>query len=230
MDTLQRALNRDTSGYEPTETPPPLSSQLEHSLFPQRSTIQICSLPNLPGSFPSTNNILDYYIGGKAPQFRAPLPPPTSAQGAGTGNSTTIVTSSSSSTTNNPPASQSVSLTTPPLNTGSTFQTTVTMAKAFDLQTVSTANPVRVQLYSTAFAQSADIFRASNIPPGLGTEQGLLGDIYLDTTPIVWQVGPAIVGRNGDSPQTSTIYVTITNLGASGAASTVTFVYVPMQS
>lgn len=230
MDTLERALNRDTTGYEPAEHIPPPASQPEQTLFPQRNTIQICSLPNLPGIFPSTNNILDYYIGGKAPQQRAPLPAPTTAGGAGTTNSTVVVSSSSSSTTNNPPTSQTVSLTTPPLNTGDTFQTTVTMAKAFYLQQISTAEPVRVQLYSTAAAQSADVFRAATVPAGLGTEQGLIADVYLDTAPVSWELDPAAIGRNGNSPQTSTIYITITNLGGSGSTATVTFVYVPLQS
>jgi hypothetical protein len=113
---------------------------------------------------------------------------------------------------------------------GNTFSSTVTIAKSFYLQSIATAQPARVELYSTASGQSADLFRAFTVPPGLGTEQGLIADVYLDTAPVVWQLDPAAIGGNADSPQTSTIYITITNLGAGGAAITVTLNYVPLQS
>lgn len=231
MATIQEAINRDTSGYARLEKAPPLSPEVAEYLLPPRNVIQICSLPNLPGIFPSTNNIIDFHVGGKVPQFRAPLAPPQSTQGTSTTATSVITTSSSSSSsTNNPAQAATASITTPPLGIGSTYQTTITMAKAFLLQKIATASAVRVELYKTAAAQMADVFRAVGTPVGLGNEQGIIVDVNLDTVPVVWDVDPAAIGSNLDSPATSTIYATITNLGAAGTSATITFTYVPMQS
>jgi hypothetical protein len=232
MNSLERSLQADTSKYErvvPPETP--TASEPTRALLPQRDVYERSPVPVINGTFPSQDALRSFHIGGTVPQTRAPMPAPASAQGAGATSTTSIVATSTSSTiTNNPPTAISVTVTTPPLNMGDTFQSTVTMAKAFQLQKVATATPVRVELYKTAAAQAADIFRAATTPVGLGTEQGIITDIYLDTTPVVWDVTPDVTGHNGDSPATSTIYITITNLGTAGSVAMVTLTYVPLQS
>jgi hypothetical protein len=232
MNSIERALQVDVSGYHREASPePPAASEPTRALLPIRDVVQRSPVPTIPGTFPSQDALRSYHLGGLIPQTRAPMPAPASAQGAGATSTTSIVATSTSSTiTNNPPTATSVTVSTPPLGTGSTYQSTVTMAKAFQLQKVATATPVRVELYKTAAAQAADIFRASTTPVGLGTEQGIITDIYLDTTPVVWDVTPDVTGHNGDSPATSTIYITITNLGTAGSVAMVTLTYVPLQS
>jgi len=228
--TIEESTQIDTSKYERRLPSPPPASEPSKSLMPDRDALQICSMPVIPGSFPSSDNIRDFHLGGSVPQQRSPLPPPISAQGAGT-NSTSIVTSSASSTsTNNPPLAQSASVTTPVLNPGDQFIGTILLAKSFYLIQLTVSLGARVQLYSTATYQSLDLGRAVITPVGLGTNQGLIFDAALDTAPIVWQCNPVPLGANADTPQTNAIYVTITNIDVVSSPVSVTFTYVPTQS
>src|SRR5262249_38285021 len=104
-----------------------------------------------------------------------------------------------------------------------------TMAKAFVVLTVAVSAAARVRLYSTALAQTLDLSRPATQGPGFGTEQGIIGDISLDTAPVVWQA-VNMVGANGDSPQTTSIYLTCDNIGNSSGSITVSVTFVPVQS
>jgi hypothetical protein len=230
MDTLSQALGIDTSGYKRADTSPPPESQPQATLFPARNVIQICSLPNLPGIFPSTNNIWDYHLGGLVPQFRAPLAAPTNAQTT-TGTTTTIATSttsSSSTTTNNPPVAQSASTTTPIIIAGNQFTGTILLAKSFLLYKLAVNAACRVRLYATAAAQSGDLTRPLTIPVGLGTEQGIISDVEMDAAGVWFYENT--VGSNGDTPQSNVIYLTVTNLSGVNQAITATLTYVPLQA
>jgi len=108
------------------------------------------------------------------------------------------------------------------------------MAKAFALLRVSVSASARVELYSTANFQTLDIGRpAFNLdgsmnPPAVGTQHGVITDMYLDTV-LSWIMSPAAEGANADFPQTNLIYVTITSIGAV-APITASLLYVPMES
>lgn len=220
----------DTTGFSRMLPPRPEASEPEQRLQPFRDSTLRFSAPYLPGSFPSSDTLRGYHLGTQIPQWRIPVPSQASAQGAGTSTATaTTTTSSSSTTTNNPAKSQTASLTTPTLGPGGQFTGVLTVAKAFVVLTVTVDNPARVRLYSTASAQTADLARPSTQGPGFGTEQGIIGDINLDTVPVVWQA-VNMVGANGDSPQSTSIYVTIDNITTSSETVTVSVTYVPVQS
>jgi hypothetical protein len=218
----------DTSGYSPVPAPPPASSQQDQPLLPVRDSKLRFSAPNIPGAFPSSDTLIGYHLGGMVPQWRIPVPP-TQTASSSTTTSTTVV-SSSSSTTNNPPKSQTASTTGSVLSPGSQFMGVLHMAKAFIVLSVSVSNASRVRLYSTASAQTLDAGRPISQGPGFGTEQGIIGDIYLDTTPVIWYPDPAMLGANGDNPQSTAVYMTLDNITAMSVATTVSVVYVPLQS
>lgn len=231
MATLDQAINRDTSGYTRVPFTPPPSAYNPEDLFVRRNPNQVCSLPYLPGTFPSTDSIVGFGLAGKSPQWRAPLPATQNNASNATTSSTAVTTSSSSSTsTNNPPKSQTASITTPVLNPGTNFAGTILLAKGFTLQFVTVSGPSRVEIYSTSSAQSADLFRDSNTPVGYGNEQGIIGEFNLIDAPVVWTVTPPASGFNGDTPQSNVIYITVTNIGPSSQSITVTLTYVPTQS
>ena len=230
MPSIDQLSNVDVSGYTRMAQSPIPPAQHPENLLVQRSADQVCSLPYLPGTFPSTDSITGFGLAGKIPQWRAPLPAISNSGSGTTTNTSTVVSSSSSTTTNNPPVAQTASIAVPSLNPGQTFVGTVLMAKSFLLQTVSASAPVRVELYATAAARSSDSARLSTVPPGYGNEQGLIADLSFPTAPIVWLGCPAIIGFNADAPQTNVIYVTITNLGVGSETPSISMTYVPMQS
>ncbi len=233
MPTIAESQNVDTSGYArivPSVIPPPKHPE---NLLVQRSANQICSLPNLPGTFPSTDNVVGFGLAGKIPQWRAAIPNPNttgSGGGAAVAATTIISTAGSNTTTNNPPIAKAASAMAPPLNPGQSFTGTVLLAKSFYLLSVSVSSPVRVELYSTSAARASDMSRSATTPPGYGNEQGLIGDFNLPNAPTTWATDPAVIGGNGDTPQSNVIYLTITNISGSSATPAVTFSYVPLQA
>lgn len=232
MPTIEQAIVGDTTGYKRLENPPPPTHRIEEYDLPPRNVVQICSLPYLPGIFPSTNNIIDFYAGGKIPQFRAPLAPTAPSQGSATSTSTTATTvtsSSSSTTTNNPPKSTSASVTTPVLAPGTAFQGTILLAKSSLLYSLAVNASCRVELYSTMSAQTNDFSRSLGTPVGLGTNQGIISDVEIDTAPTVWYYQNTIA-TNDDTPQSNVIYITITNLDIASTPITATITYIPLQA
>ena len=233
MSNISDRTGVDTSRYAPVAIPPPSNAQLEQPLLPVRDSKLRFSAPNIPGAFPSSDTLLGYHLGGQIPQYRIPVPPSqTGGTSTATSFGTAIVTgggTSSSTTTNNPAKSQTTSIATPVINPSNQFTGILTMAKAFVVLTVTVNAAARVRLYSTASAQNVDRTRPITQGPGYGTEQGIIGDIVLDTAPVVWQA-ENMVGCNGDSPQTANVYLTVDNIGLASTAITVTILYVPIQS
>jgi hypothetical protein len=229
MPTIAESTGTDISGYTYTLPGPPATQFQDQPLLPTRDSKLRFTPPYLPGIFPSSDALLGYHLGGMMPQYRIPVPPQATAQGASTSTATAIVTTSSSSSTNNPAKAQTASLTTLTLNPGDQFTGVLTMAKAFVVLTVTVNVPARVRLYSTVSAQTADLTRPFTQGPGYGTEQGIIGDIVLDTAPAIWQA-VNMVGANGDSPQSATIYCTVDNISNASETVTASVVYVPVQS
>jgi hypothetical protein len=200
----------------------------QQALMPTRNPMMRFASPYLPGIFPSSDSLVGYHIGGKAPQYRIPVPAQAPAQGAGSTSTTTTIVTSSSSTTNNPATSQTVSISTATISPGTTYTGIITMAKAFVLLTVSLSAAARIELYSTLAAQTSDLHRPSTVGPGFGVEQGIITDIVLDTAPYVWQA-VNVIGANADTPQSQNIYISVTNLSAASQAYVVSIQYVPVQ-
>jgi hypothetical protein len=231
MPTIEDTLNIDLSNYTSVPSPPPAESMPQQTLLPARNPMLRFSSPYLPGIFPSSDNLVGYHIGGKAPQYRIPVPAQAPAQGAGsTSTSAVVISSSSSSTiTNNPATGKTVSITTATISPGTTYTGIITMAKAFVLLTVSLSAAARIELYGTLNAQTSDLHRPPTIGPGYGVEQGIITDLVLDTAPYVWQ-SVNVIGANGDTPQTQNIYISVTNLSAASQAYVVSIQFVPVQS
>jgi hypothetical protein len=103
------------------------------------------------------------------------------------------------------------------------------MAKSFLLYQLAVNGPVRVRLYSTSSSQTADSARDIFTPVGLGTEQGIISDVVLDTAPVTWQYVDT-VGSNGDTPQSNRVYITVDNIGPSSEDALISITYIPMQS
>jgi hypothetical protein len=228
-DNIASHLDVNTSGYSTVPAPPPSNVQIEQPLLPVRDSKLRFSAPNIPGSFPSSDTLIGYHLGGMIPQWRIPTVPTQSSSGSGATTTTTVISSSSSSSTSNPPKSQTASVTTAVLSPASQFTGVVTMAKAFIVLSISVNAAARVRLYSTAAAQNVDKSRPITQGPGFGTEQGIIGDVVLTNTPVVWYT-ENMVGANGNNPQNASIYCTVDNLTASSTAIQVSISFVPLQS
>jgi hypothetical protein len=138
------------------------------------------------------------------------------------------------------PTSQTVTFTTSSLASLATASGTVSMAKSFLLLSVQVSSIARVRLYGTSASQVSDLTRPVYTPPIPGVQNALISDHYLTGTslvPLDFSCSPVVVGSNADngtgSPpltQSSTIYYSVSNMGASAAAITVTLVFVPSES
>src|SRR5271169_486259 len=82
MPTIQESTGVDLGGYTRT-LPIPSESQPEQLLLPVRDSKLRFSAPYLPGTFPSSDTLLGYHLGGMIPQYRIPVPPGATAGGAG---------------------------------------------------------------------------------------------------------------------------------------------------
>lgn len=107
------------------------------------------------------------------------------------------------------------------------------MAQSFLLIKVQVDKKSRVELYSTAAAQSADATRAIGTAPTPGTAHGVICDMaFTGATDFI--MSPAVPGCNFDesgSPPALTGDVTyaITNTDTTSQAVTVTFTFVPLE-
>lgn len=235
MPSLKDAVGQDLSHYTMvTKSSPQASVPPTQDQQPILNSMIRCPLP--PIFQVSPDNLRQFYQGGQVPQARIftpnqPVITSTSTttefggssgggSGGGGGGGTTPGTS---------PTSQSASITTGSLSPNAIFTSTLIVAKGFQLLSVSTGSPARVQLYGTAQAQSADSYRGLDVPPPAGTVQNLICDVVLDTSPYQWSFQDR-VGANADSPQKTTIYVSITNLDITSDFITLTLVFVPLES
>ncbi len=224
---IEDRVGLDLSGYAPA-TPPPVSQQQEQPLLPVRDSKLRFSAPNIPGSFPSSDTLIGYHMGGMIPQWRIPTAP-TQSGSSTTTSAATVISSGSSTTTNNPPVAQTTSVATSVLSPAGQFTGVATMAKAFIVLSISVNAAARVRLYSTASAQTVDLARPQTQGPGFGTEQGIIGDVVLTNAPVTW-FAENMVGANEDNPQSATCYVTCDNLTSSSMAIQISITYVPLQS
>lgn len=210
---------------------PPANFEPGQSLAPPRDSTARFNAAPIPGLiFSSPDQLRGFHLGGMIPQYRTILPAQNNNSGTSSGTATSVVTSGGSSGgTSNPPKAQTASITTSVLSPGGQFTGSLSMAKSYIVLFVSVNTAARVRLYSTAAAQTVDLSRPITSGAGFGTEQGIVGDMVLDTAPVVWEA-QNMTGVNGDSPQGATAYLTCDNLSSSSTAINVSVVYVPLQS
>lgn len=190
-----------------------------------------CPIPPVAAT---PDNLRQYYQGGLIPQFRIMTPASLSQStvgGATSAGSSTVISSSSSSTTvvTKIGTVQTAAITTPVLNPGQTYQTTLSTSSTFVPLTISVNNAARIELYATNSAQIVDQTRANTTSPGPATQQGILLDVTLNTSPLTWLVTPSLPASNGDSPQKSLSYITVTNEGVASVAITASLQYLILE-
>jgi|SRR5271166_1569932 len=229
MPTVSEAINADRSRLTPIEDtqqaaqkPPAAQSDSRlNSLL--KSPYARCPLPP---SNNSADSLRQWGQGSDVPKFRTQTPP--SNNGNGGGKSNTTVVSSSSSTGGVTPATlptiQNASVTTSVLSPSQTWTGSVQMAKGFMVLRVTGSAFCRVELYGTKIGQTLDLSRPVTQGPS-NTTIGLIMDVALLTSKS-WQVLDC-VGANADSPQSSTVYITVTNLSTGAGTITVSLQFVP---
>jgi len=167
------------------------------------------------------------------------LSPPTLAQqgqtsvGGTVTNVVGIVSGTTGTTTviSTPPTAQTVGFVTPALLVGQVFTTVIQIAKAFDVLGFGVSAPARIRLYKTAQTQAADSSRSLTQRVPIGTANGIICDMQLQQpNELSWKNSPDFPGSNGDTPQTTSIYLTVTNIGAAVAAISLTITFVSLES
>lgn len=234
MPPLSDMLGGLPAGYTPVQ-PPVLSAPTQPPQFPPAPHPYLrCPLP--PVSV-TPDSLRQFYKGGEVPQARILTPSPLAGgSGGGSTTTTTVVTGGSSSVSTAAPSAQSTSIITPVLNPNNQYNAIVNIAKAFTVLRVSVNSAARVELYSTKAAQSVDgpraaSFRSVNNPPPAEIQNQVICDLYLDTIDkFSWVPAWSITGVNGDSPQTTSIYATVTNIGTGSNPIAVTIAYVPIET
>ena len=233
MPSLDQAINVDRSGLTPVEAPvasAPPAPDMSSSQALLRNPFSRCPLP-------PTNNSPDalrqWGQGDEVPRWRTFMPQ-TTESGGGSSSSSVVISSTSSSSSSSStvtvvsPKAQNASLTTPALPPSGVYLTVVSMAKAFQLLSVTANGPARVELYGTKASQVLDQSRGVETGP-ISSTTGLILDVVL-LEPILSWACLDTVGANQDSSQSSIVYATITNLSDSVQAYTISFVFVPSES
>lgn len=235
MPPLSEMLGGLPPGYTPVERQPVLSAPTQPPQFPPAPHPYLrCPLP--PVSV-TPDSLRQFYKGGEVPQARILTPSPlTGGSSGGSSSTTTVVTGGgSSSASTSAPAAQSTSIITPVLDPGNQYVAVVQIAKAFTVLRVGVNSAARVELYSTQAAQTVDMSRPAsfgsvNNPPPAEIQSQVICDLYLDTIDkFSWVPAWSITGVNGDSPQTTSAYATVTNIGSGSNPIAVTISYVPLE-
>ena len=234
MATLAEATSFNLEGYKPVEPgnpqprpAPPVKGA--ENLY--RNPLSRCPLPPTSNS---ADALRQWGQSNDVPRMRTFMPP-SSVEGGGSSASSGVVISGGSSggggssTVVVPPAAKNASLTTTSLAPNAKFTGQLVVAKAAQLLALSANRACRVEFYGTPTAQSLDFSRPLDTPPPAGTVQNIIADIALDTSPFGWPFQNR-VGVNGNSPQTTIFYVTVTNLGSVATAITISLLFVPMES
>ena len=167
--------------------------------------------------------------GSSTPQFRVmPIPP----QNGGTTTVTTGSASTSSSSSSSGSSTTSVAQTaavTVNIPANSAILTRVTASRSFQLFSVGTTAPCDVRLYGNQGAQSADSSRQIDGPVPAELSQNIILDVVFDTTPYFWNT-QNITGVNADSPQSTSLYVSVFNPQSTPVSNiTVYITFVPIE-
>ena len=211
---------------EPTPSAPPST--------PPDDTAQTSSATArcpLPATFADADSLRTFQKGSSTPQFRVmPLVPQTggttivttggstaSSSGGSSGGGTAISAATTVSTVVNIPAN------------GAAI-TRVAATQSFQLLSISANAPCCVRLYGNAAAQGTDSSRAIDAPVPAELTQNIIIDLVFDTAPYFWTT-QNIAGVNADSPQGTTLYVTVLNPNAVAISNlTVYITYLPLES
>lgn len=229
MATLREAQQTDLSNYEPV-APKAMNALPPMTDFqPVYNPYIRCPLPPISVT---PDSLRQYYVGGQVPQFRVLTPTNNNNGGGSTTTITNNITStaaSSSSTTSTSIAAKTISLNTAVLNPGDVYFGSLSVSRSFQLLSISTSSPCRIEIYGSAIAQNLDAGRNLDEAPIPGTQQDLITDVVLDTNPYQWSWQNRI-GHNSDNPQNAVAYITVTNIDVISEAITITLIYAPLEN
>ena len=221
----------DTAGYSPVQAaPPPSTQQLEQPLMPTRNPFLRFSAPNIPGSFPSSDTLRGFHLGGQIPQYRIPVSPAASASGTGsTTSNVAVINNNQNVTVSQLGIIQNATFNIPPISPGGLYTGSLTLnGEGWLLYTISCSYLMRVRGYSTANAQITDQTRPITQGPGFGTEQDVVFDVNLDTLPAQWDFTAPVIAVNQNPGVSQLLYITVTNNSASISAGSFTLEYAPI--
>jgi len=111
------------------------------------------------------------------------------------------------------------------LSNGVSGQGSIKLAKGFVLDEIHADKSCRIEFYDTLAHATADARRKIGAAPKKGS--GLQGEFIFTASNQTIVCDPPVVVKNGDTPQTDTIYYRITNLSGSPATITLTLTYTP---
>jgi hypothetical protein len=153
----------------------------------------------------------------------------------------TAVGTSSTSSSGGLPTQAIATFTTAVLEANDVEAGSVQIAKGFTVRQVTVNAAARLRLYATLASQVADTGvitggvasanRPRTQPPQLGTQHGVIMDLYLNTSDkFNWIMSPPAVGFNDDQPQSATVYYAVDNISGVDQAIVITITYVPEES
>jgi hypothetical protein len=225
-DVLTKGLPPGYSPVGETEAAPPPAQQNDDAQFASPRTR--CPLPPTNAD---ADSLRTFQKGSSTPQFRVmPLVPPTGGSvtvttGGGTSSSGSSSSGGSSSASAAKTASVTVNI---PAN--SAILTRVTIASSFQIFSVAATAPVDVRLYGSQAVQSSDTARQVDAPVPAELTQNIILDVVFDTVPYFWNT-QNIVGVNADSPQSTSLYVSVFNKMSTPLSNiTIYITYVPIES
>jgi hypothetical protein len=219
--------NLDMSGYQEIETPVKANAPTPNAnLEPGLNAYLRCPLPPVWTTPP--DSLRQFYQKDVVPQWRL-FNPPTLQANSGSVTINNFATSSSSGgggSTSSIVVSQT-SIKTPSLGPNKKFVSSLTLAKTFQILQVSANASCRIQLYGTQAEQNGDLYRVIDQPPPAGSAQNIITDVVLDTSPFQWSWQDRC-GSNNESPRTTTVYITVTNIQSASMTFNITLSFVPL--
>ena len=213
-------------------TQPDLNPQAAPSsdLQPTLSPMMRCPLPPIAVS---PDSLRQFYRGGMLPQKRLFGPSNNKLSGSGGTTNVTVAGASENISVGPPPtpplAVKQTAIVTASLGVGQTANAVVLLGKTFQIADITSNKPSRIELYGSSQARSIDSSRVIDTTPAAGVNNGIICDLVLDSSPLIWSF-ENLVGNNNDNPQNNVVYAAITNLGTGNTSIVVTIVYVPFVS
>lgn len=188
----------------------------------------------LPPFSATTDTLRQFNEDGHTPTRRViPLPNVPVGTGGTTINNTVVTNNGGGSggSTQTKLTAQTAVVNVPVLAPGEIFQTTIQMAKSFQLLSLSSTNPVEVRIYGNGLVQAADVVRLTDTAVPFEVVSNILTDVVFDTSPFFWNWQNRI-GANADDPQSLNIYVSVINPDPTTGqpATVVTITFLPLES
>lgn len=114
-------------------------------------------------------------------------------------------------------------VTSPVLSSGATWRGTISLSVGYRLYKITTDRPSRVRIYGTSAKRDADVTRQIGIDPA--GDHGLLFEFVTTSSILSAYLSPLVDGASFETPVSSDIAISITNLDVGSSTVQVTLVY-----